>query len=284
MTDADLDAEIARALLMGKVDETGRPDVDAWLEMVRTEQGIEVDLYVHDAVWPSVALKKLVGEKIEISQEDLKRGFEANYGPRVRCRAIVFNELRRAQEVWEMARRNPTIDYFGDLAEQYSVEATSRSLRGQVPPIQKWGGQPLLEEEAFRLKSGELSGVIQVGDKFVMMLCEGHTEPKQVSFEEVRALLHEDIHEKKLRMAMAEQFTNLQEAAQIDNYLAGTSQSPRARKADKLQRSPEEEIASEIRRASVAMPLPPGQDPSKEILENAPRAGSATPAPATKTR
>lgn len=283
VADADLDAEVARAaLLMGKVDQAGRPDVQGWLDTVEEEQGIPIDLYVHDAVWPSVALKKLVGDQVEVAPDDLKRGFEANYGPRVRCRAIVFNDLRRAQEVWEMARRNPTVEYFGDLAEQYSVEATSRSLRGQVPPIQRWGGQPLLEEEAFRLQPGELSGVVQVGDKFVMMLCEGKTEPKKVAFEEVQALLREDIYEKKLRIAMAEHFTELQDTAQIDNYLAGTSQSPKAKKADKLQQTPEEEMASEIRRASAELPLAPGQDPSREIIENAPRAGSINQSPASR--
>jgi len=34
----------------------------------------------------------------------LERGYEANYGPKVRCRAIVLNNQRRAQEVWDKAR------------------------------------------------------------------------------------------------------------------------------------------------------------------------------------
>ena len=153
-----------------------------------------------DAVWPSVALKKLVGDRVDVTDVDLKKGFEANFGPRVRCRAIVLNSQRKAQEVWEKARDNSTVENFGALAEAYSIEAGSRALKGEVPPIQKHGGQPLLEKEAFALEEGELSGIIQTaGDNFVILLCEGRTKPVQVDFEEVREQLHEELYEKKLR-------------------------------------------------------------------------------------
>src|SRR5690606_15777755 len=101
-----------------------------------------------------------------------------------------------AQEVWEKARANNTRENFGDLAQQYSVEASSRSLRGEVKPIQKHGGQPLLEKEAFSLQPGELSGIVQVADKFVILRCDGYTEPVKVTFDEVRPMLFEDLREK----------------------------------------------------------------------------------------
>ena len=64
----------------------GSPDVDAWLELVTKQQGVSVEVYRRDSVWPALALKKLVGDKVQISKEDLRKGYEANYGPRVRCR------------------------------------------------------------------------------------------------------------------------------------------------------------------------------------------------------
>ena len=115
---------------------------------------------------------------------------------------------------------------FGDLAEEYSIEPTSKSLRGEVPPIRRYGGQPQLEDVAFELQPGELSGIIQLGDKFVILKCEGRTEPVDVKFQEVRQILHQDIYEKKLRMAMGEKFEEIRTKARIDNFLAGTSQSP----------------------------------------------------------
>jgi len=171
-------------------------------------------------------LKKLVRGRVQVTKEDLEKGFEANYGPRVRCRAIVLANIRQAQKVWEMARANPTVEFFGELATQYSIEAGSKALQGQVPPIKRFGGQPLLEKEAFALKPGELSGIIQAGNQYVILLCEGFTEPIQVEPAAVRALWEQAIREKALRLAMAPYVAELQDNATIDNVLAGTSRGP----------------------------------------------------------
>jgi len=229
VTEQEIDEEIVRAAAESvKPKADGSPDVEAWLKLVTEQQGVSVDVYRRDSVWPSVALRKLVGDTVDVTKEDMRKGFESNYQPRVRCRAIVMNNLRRANKVWEMARERPTVEHFGDLAEQYSSDPTSAALRGEVPPIKKYSGQPLMEKEAFALKPGQLSGVIQVADRFVILFCEGYTKPNDISFEEVRDFIYDDIYEKKLRIAMGRYFRRLQENATIDNYLAGTSQRPKA--------------------------------------------------------
>jgi len=239
ISEQEIDEEIARAAaesLPPKAD--GAPNVEAWLARMTQKQNISVDVYRRDSVWPSVALRKLVADQMVITEEDLQRGFEANYGPRVRCRAIVLGDLRTAQKVWEKFRNNPTVKFFGELASQYSIEAGSRQLDGEVPPIRKYGGQPLLEKEAFTLKPGEVSSIIQAGDKFIILLCEGYTDPIKVEPAAVRDMLREDITAKKLRVAMAEKFDALQEAATIDNFVAGTSRSPQPKQPAEANRLP----------------------------------------------
>jgi parvulin-like peptidyl-prolyl isomerase len=227
ITNESIDGEIARAATWaGKTDAQGRPDVQGWLQSVTEEQGISIDIYIRDAVWPTVALKQLVADRVEVTDEDMQKGFESNYGPRVICRAIVLNSQRRAQEVWEMARNQPESEFFAELAEQYSVEAATRATGGEVPPIQRHGGRPILEKEAYRLKPGEISGIIQMADKFVILFCEGHTNPSQIRISDVRDLLYDEISEKKIRMAMAKEMQRLQETAQLDNYLTGETQAP----------------------------------------------------------
>jgi parvulin-like peptidyl-prolyl isomerase len=229
LSQADIDGELAAmALAMGKTKTPGGndADIDGWLKQVTESQQISVEQYLHDTIWPSAALKRLVVDQVKVTDEDLKRGFEANYGPRVKCRAIVLNQLRKAQEVWQLARENPKPDNFGMLAEQYSIDSVSRALKGEVPPIQRYGGQPQLEKEAYALQPGELSGIIQVGDNFVILLCEGHTQPRQIEFAAVRDLIYADVYEKKLRVEMAKEYDRLQAAAHVDNFLAGTVRSP----------------------------------------------------------
>ena len=223
----DVDAEVARAAeSMGFQTPEGKPDIPTWLERISKENRQSIEFYLTDIVRPTVALKKLVGP-VAVTQDDLDKAFTATFGPRVRCRAVVLDNQRRAQEVWQLARQNPTPEIIGNLAEQYSVDPTSKALRGEVPPIQKYSGQPALEREAFALKPGELSGIIQIADRFMILLCEGYTKPVEVTFSEVRDELYRDIFEKKQRIEMARYFTHLRESASIDNFLAGTSQSPK---------------------------------------------------------
>jgi len=230
ISEGDLDAEIARAastMLPPKPD--GSPDLEKWIALYTQQQGISEAVYRSEVVWPAVALRKLVRDRVTVTDEDLQKGFEANYGPRVRCLAIVLDDLRRAQKVWEMARSNPTREYFGQLAAEYSIDPAGRALRGEVPPIQKHGGQPILEREAFRLRPGELSGIIDVGaNRFVILLCEGYTAPVDVEFTAVRDLLYEDILEKKTRLEMNRLVDELHAQARIVNFLSGTSTRPPA--------------------------------------------------------
>jgi parvulin-like peptidyl-prolyl isomerase len=231
-----IDAEIARAAeAFGFVKADRTPDIDAWLKNVTENEGVTFDLYVRDSVWPTVALKTIVGDVIQITQEDMNKGFESNYGERVIALAIVLSSQREASRIWELARANPTDQFFGELAAQHSLEAMSRSNSGKVPPIRRHGGQPLLEEEAFRLKPGEMSGIIAVGEKFVILRCLGRTQPVVMDRQSVAEELRNDIREKKLRMAMANEFDRLRESAQIDNFLAGKSQSAKRTDPTRVQ-------------------------------------------------
>ena len=229
---SDLDAEIARAAeQFGFVAADGSPDVKRWLEHIKQQDGATVELYVLDAVWPSVALKKLVGENVQITPADLQKSFESSYGERVEVLAIVLGDQRQAQKVWEMARANPTDAFFAQLAQQYSIEPASKANGGKVPPIRKHGGSPMIEDEAFKLKAGELSGIVAIENQFIIMRCQGRTKPVEVEMEAVKNELSKDIHEKKLRVAMTEEFDRLRMTAQVDNFLAGTTQAGAAARA-----------------------------------------------------
>ena len=57
------------------------------------------------------------------------------------------------------------------MAAKYSVEASGHHLNGDVPPIKKHSDRPLMEKYAWTLKQGEMSGIIQVGEKFIILLC-----------------------------------------------------------------------------------------------------------------
>jgi parvulin-like peptidyl-prolyl isomerase len=240
----DTDSEILRAAdAYGMLKEDGSPDIEKWLTYITQEGGMSVETYVNDVIWPTVALKKLVEKQVQVSEEDLQKGFEANFGERVEVLAVVLSNQKQAQEVWNLANQNSTEEYFGNLANAYSIEPASKANFGRVPPIQKFGGRPAMEEEAFRLKPGELSGIVNIGENWIVLKCVGRTSPRvrPEDFNQVRDELHKDIHEKKMRVAMAEHFDRVRAASQIDNYLVGTSQmgaQQQARSAEVQNRLP----------------------------------------------
>lgn len=226
ITQTDIDAEVARAAdSMGFLKPDGTADTDAWLKSILEEEGASVDLYIQDAVWPSVALKKLVQESVQVTEEDLQKGFESNFGPRAEVLAIVLSNQRTAEDVWQQARKELSELSFGQLASKYSVETVSRTNFGKVPPIRRHSGQPTLEKAAFDLKPGEISGVVALNEQYVVLYKQGETTPIVKDFAIVRSELEKELLEKKLRIAMQNQLDTMLKTAQIDNLLEQTVQS-----------------------------------------------------------
>jgi len=168
----------------------------------------------------------------------LKRGYEANYGPKVRCRAIVLNNHRRAQEIWEKARHDmnikPLAIWLSNTRSRPAAAACVAKFRHSAPRR-----PALLENEAFALDAeNPLSGIIQVGGNFVILFFEGRTTPVKTSFEEVKDLVYRDIHEKKVRLAMAKMFDNLKEDAHVDNFIAQNIKLPKKEEKAELDIDP----------------------------------------------
>ena len=244
----DIDAEIGRAAdLAGFIHPTGEPNSAAWLKHIMQEEGVTLELYVDDAVWPSVALKKLVEDQVTVTDEDLQKGFESNFGPRAEVLAIVLSNQRTAQEVFAKARANTGEQAFGELAAQYSVEPVSRSNFGKIPPLRRHGGRPTLEDVAFALQPGEISGVVAWGEQFAILYKQGQTQPIVQDFAAVRDEIYKEILEKKLRIEMHRRLDAIHAAAQIDNFLEGTAQTGNVRTASG-------EAAADAPRSAAAQP------------------------------
>ena len=196
--------------------------VDQYLQMIETERNINPMQYRRSIIWPMLALKKLAGEKIEVTEKDIKEAFERNYGPRVEARAIVLDNPRRAREVWDKIQRNP--ENFERLAREHSIDPNSRAMDGKIPPIPQHSGSPELEAAAFKLKKGEVSAVIQVGyNQHVILKCEGRTTPTVTDLEDVRGILIGEIREQKIQESVAKTFQRLKEQTRVDNYVTGES-------------------------------------------------------------
>ena len=101
-------------------------------------------------------------------------------------------------------------------------------MRARFRRSRSFGGQPLLEKEAFKLKKGDIRGVIQVARQYVILYLRRlhQADRSNMDDQDVQKEINADLREKKMRVAMARNSRISTDKAQIDNYLTGTMKTP----------------------------------------------------------
>src|SRR5262249_36674448 len=156
---------------------------------------------------------------------------------KLRCRIIMVDKLRAAQEIWDELRKNP--GGFEKLAQERSMDSGSRSLGGLLAePITRHAYPQHVSDAAFaklvdadpkdtdpahKPKNGDFSGPIQVAEATWVIIrredvipARRDADPKN---EQIRKGVYEMIYEVKLKEAMNEIFVEMMKAAAIDNKL-----------------------------------------------------------------
>lgn len=198
-----------------------------WQKMLQSERNITPEQYRLSVIWPMLALRKLAESSAldEVSDEDVHKEFERQFGKRVKCRMILLDNQRHATEVWNKCRQNP--EEFEDLAQKHSIDPNSKALGGTIPPIPRYSGNEAIEKAAFKLKDGAISGLIEVptpaGMRYAILKCEGQTEQVVENIDDVREQIVEELKERKTQENVAKVFERIKQDTSVDNYLAGTT-------------------------------------------------------------
>lgn len=235
VSDQDLDTEIwIRASETTYPLPDGKPNIEAYMKRELAATRLTENIYRTNVVWPEVVIRKLSEPMVKITEEDLQKGYEANFGASVQCLGIFVQDERLARKAWQEARtlpvkeNRPVEEVFGDLAAKYSAEPGSRQLRGRIAPIIKNGGMPILEEEAFSLKPGDLSSVIQIDrNSFVILYCQEILPAKDISFEEAKETIAGSVRQKKEFLAAQQYVADLYKRSAINNFLTGQKIAPK---------------------------------------------------------
>jgi hypothetical protein len=181
-----------------------------------------------DVIRPKLMIAKLVRPTITVTDAELKQSFEARYGPKVECRMIVLAaDNKDWAGVWKRAAENRAA-FLEEAKKQFLPALAARG--GEVPPIHKHFGDPRLEQVAFSLKVGEVSGVVQLPDNTrCILLCERHLPPDvKARFEEERMKMLQEVTELKLAQRIPEVVKALRDRADPQLYLTANGQSPTA--------------------------------------------------------
>jgi parvulin-like peptidyl-prolyl isomerase len=221
---------------------TAKADREKWLRILEKERGISPAMYVRDIVYPALALKKLAAKRVQVTEKDIKEAFEANFGERLRCRMIMVENVRTANEVWSELQKNP--DGFERIAKVRSTDNGSKANGGLLPePIARYANPREVSKAVFaqlvdgnagdkdskgnpiKPKDGAVTGPIQLHEAAWLIIKREELLPAKsgakINDPNIQTILKEQMYEVKLNEAVASLFEDLMRVSKIDNKLTG---------------------------------------------------------------
>jgi hypothetical protein len=235
VTEEDVRKELSQIL------ERNRLKLSEFKAQVLASQNLTLGQYLRDQVWPRLALIRLVQNNIAVTDEDLQKAFEANFGEKVDIRMMTVVERRKAEEVWKQVSEQKTLEdrtkTFEDIARRFSTDEATRPYGGKAAPLGRHTVNEQLEKAAFALQEGDLGSIMQIPGGHLLLLCVGrvpartdvsldskvesdNTKPGEPEMT-YRDLLTKDIEQKKIMQEVGVYYKKIEETAKIENFLTG---------------------------------------------------------------
>ncbi len=213
-------------------------DLDKFKKQLLREHHMSLYEWRQDVIRPKLLMTKLSRDRVRVTEDDLKQGFEAYYGEKIECRLIMWpkNEKHIAEKLYPQIRNSD--EEFIRIAKQQP----SGRLSGNAGYIGEIGrhttGNPELEREVFSLREGEISSIIGTPEGFVVVKCLKRIPPNTTKKldDVVRAGLEKEIMEKKVQQEIPVVFQELRKEANANLLLK------RVTTDEELKRSVLEEI------------------------------------------
>ena len=138
--------------------------------------------YVREIVVPAVAMRKLVEGQVQVSETEMQRAFEANFGEKVDCRWLFVASEAQAQELWRQMQDVEGFDdrlaAFEQMCGEYNVHPSLQAKGGRADkPINRHTSADDVERLAFALQPGEVSPLHQVDETWLMLFCVERIPP-----------------------------------------------------------------------------------------------------------
>ena len=200
---------------------------DQFIQVVLPRYGKTYYEWMEDVIRPRLLLTKLCRDRVQVSEEDVKKQFEREYGEKRRVQIIgwpkgedfnaiqkVYAKVRESQEEFDRAARsssNPSL-----AAANGFVKPISRHLPAQ---------EQMVEERAFSMQPGEISEIIGTTQgKIVMKLHEIIPPVEGVTFEDVRPRLEKQAFEEQMSKEIPKFFAELKATADPEVFYTGPAE------------------------------------------------------------
>jgi len=258
---------------------------DDFLRALSKERNLSPRQYAQQIAYPAVALRKLAEPRVEVTEEDIDKAFQAYFGEKLICRMIMVKSLDRAKQVWNKVRENPGA--FERLAREHSIDQDSRAVGGLLnTPIVRYAEPLHVSKSAFeqlvdgdpddpehKPADGDFTGPIQLSKEAWLILKRERLEPGQDVDRDDPSLVEQmtaTLRDAKLKAEMQTVMEELYEQAAIQNELTGQIKYA-GNKESEVSVSDEEVLKSRMSKPEFEVP------PSDEVLPELPDFEQAPP-------
>ncbi len=176
-----------------------------------------------DVIRSRLQMAKLCKSRVHISDEELRKAFEAAYGEKVECQIILWPKTKEGKEqaLAEYAQIRDNAEAFDRRAKAQTVKPQLAATAGKVRPFGRYVmGDDNFDRIVFRLQPNEVSEVFETIDGPIVVKCLRHIPPDtSIRFESVRDKLTKEVEEKKIAGEMQTAFDTLKRQANPQKLL-----------------------------------------------------------------
>jgi peptidyl-prolyl cis-trans isomerase SurA len=209
--------------------EAGIPNLEI-LDQVLQEQGSSLEDYrqsLSQRLTIDSLLQQFVYSKLTLLTPEIEAYYQEHIEEYTEKAQVELKELLFLTEGKDKAQVKETAEEvlaqlragasFEELAEQYSDGPTA-ARGGDIGSFRQGSMSPLIEEVAFQLKEGEISGIIETDYGLQIIKVVSHTADRLRPVEEVRPEISRQLYERKAQPGLRKFMDELREQSYI--YIA----------------------------------------------------------------
>jgi parvulin-like peptidyl-prolyl isomerase len=169
-----------------------------------------------DVVRAQLLMTKLIQGRMTVTEEEIRKGFEAYYGEKVECRMILWPPKEKNHALAMYAKLRDSEEEFKRVASSQASPSLA-AYHGRVPAIGRYTlGDEALEKAVFELQPGQVSGLVGTPQGEVLVKCDRRIPPDTTKkLEQERAAIRADVFQRKVQLEMQTAFKTLREQANV---------------------------------------------------------------------
>ncbi len=215
ITDKDVTDENDRTLqgILGEQQLT--PDQrERVLERLLKQRGITRRLWT-SIMRRNAILRKMVAGKAVVGEAMIKAEFARLHGEKVQISHIQLPGLTEAEKIIKLLKAGGD---FANLAQRYSTNTSTAKSGGALAPFSRENPAipRAIRDVAFALKTGQISGIVQVGNEFHVLKLQKRFMPPAANYQAVKEKIRDALKKHLTERLQVDKLSELRRKTNVE--------------------------------------------------------------------